>query len=82
MGPRGRPERWNKVIHPTGYQLTCDTTGCVVAMVDTEYHRLSDRARTAGWALRRRLDGTIAKKGGRDYCPACVPAWWAGGATS
>jgi hypothetical protein len=48
-------------------------------MVDQNSFRLSASARTAGWMLRRRLDGTIAKKGGKDYCPTHVPdLWWTG----
>ncbi len=64
------------MISPTRYQLTCDTPGCVAGMVDQDSFRLSGSARSSGWMLRRRLDGTIAKKGGKDYCPTHVPDWW------
>jgi hypothetical protein len=35
---------------------------------------LKDDAERAGWGLDLKLDGTRAKRGGKDYCPDCHPA--------
>ena len=60
------------MIHELAYRLTCDI--CHTVFGDNEnYFRLIADADVAGWKRRRKLNGEIAHRGGKDYCPDCAP---------
>ena len=61
-------------IWATGHNLRCDVSFCAREFGEMEnYFVLVEQAERAGWALGRKLDGTRAKRGGKDYCPTHNP---------
>jgi hypothetical protein len=64
------------VIYPLMYALVCDI--CKNHGGEHENSFILERdAEANGWQFRRRKDGQRAGRGGKDYCPDCVPSAWA-----
>lgn len=53
------------------YDIDCDTCHGIFKTGVNPF-RLQTEAEAAGWKLRRRKDGRIARSGGKDYCPSCA----------
>jgi hypothetical protein len=62
------------------YAIDCDICGTRFGTGENQF-QLQYEAEAAGWWFRRRADGQIAKRGGKDYCPSCAPSSWGGGAS-
>lgn len=60
------------MIHATRYRLHCDRCRRVLGEFPDRFE-LKEAAEAAGWALDVKLDGTRAKRGGKDYCPEDRP---------
>lgn len=57
------------MIEPTGYGARCDTIGCGATVEHWNIFRLYDKLLTDGWQRGVKLNGELAKRGGKDYCP-------------
>ena len=56
-------------IQAVSYRLRCDQPQCSAEIYYDNYSRLWDLSRAEGWTLRRKLNGELALRGGKDYCP-------------
>src|ERR1044071_9149930 len=65
---RRRPGERAMTIWATGHNLRCDVSFCAREFGEMEnYFVLVEQAERAGWALGRKLGGTRAKRGGKEY---------------
>lgn len=60
------------MINATGYILSCESSevSCTEMLAARSRFQLVDEARAAGWQIGVKLNGEIAIRGGKDYCPA------------
>lgn len=64
------------MIYSTNYRLRCDVCGADAGLNNANQFRIWDDGAALGWRFRRRKDGRVADRGGKDYCPKCVPGEW------
>jgi hypothetical protein len=58
------------VIHSDSHWYSCDTAGCdAESPVSTNQFVARREAERCGWQIRVKLNGEIARSGGKDYCP-------------
>lgn len=57
------------MINPVLWELRCEETGCEEGWQDDDWCRLHNDARARGWQFHVKLNGEVALRGGKDYCP-------------
>lgn len=63
------------MIYAIWYRLACGICGVAFGEADNRWTLRRD-ALAEGWRFGRRKDGRMAKRGGKDYCPKCIPEEW------
>ncbi|GIF14826.1 hypothetical protein [Actinoplanes teichomyceticus] len=60
------------------YAIVCDICDSEFGRRGENWFSLKQAAEQQGWRFHRRKDDRVASRGGKDYCPSCVPASWGG----